>query len=68
MNKCLGAYLRLLPKGGMLIRRRVLNRGGGGGVGAIIKFSSEGSVNLFWLNINSLLFVNTVVVYEAYRS
>ena len=65
MNKCLGAYLRLLPKGGMLIRRRALNRGG---VGAIIKFSSEGSVNLFWLNINSLLFVNTVVVYEVYRS
>ena len=65
MNKCLGAYLRLLPKRGMLIGRRALNRGG---AGAIIKFSSEGSVNLFLLNINSLSFVNTVVVYEAYRS
>lgn len=50
----------------MLINgRRALNRAG---AGAIIKFSSEGSVNLFWLNINSLSFVNTVVVYEAYRS
>lgn len=49
----------------MLIGRRALNRGG---AGAIIKFSSEGSVNLFRLNISSLSFVNTVVVYEAYRS
>lgn len=50
----------------MLIGRRALNRGGARAI--IIKFSSEGSVNLFWLNINSLSFVNTVIVYEAYRS
>ena len=43
---------------------------GGGGGGAIIKFSFERSVNLFWLiiNINSLSFVNIVFLYEAYRS
>ena len=45
-NKRQGAYLKLRPEGGALMRRRALNRGG-----RILIFFFQQSVTLFWSNL-----------------
>ena len=47
-NKRQGAFSNFRLKGGALIGRRALN---GGGWGALIKFSFQRTVTLFWLNL-----------------